>query len=62
MGVSINTYPRRGSGMGRFETVAMQQGERRVLRVKRTLNSCFLCVDQLLKTATSGHYLRADHS
>jgi len=33
----------------------MQQGERRVLRVKRTLNSCFLCVAQLLKSANSGH-------
>jgi hypothetical protein len=41
---------------GRFETVAMQQGERRVLRVKRTLNSCFLCVDQLLKSAISSHW------
>jgi hypothetical protein len=41
------------AALGRFETVAMQQGERRVLRAKRTLNSCFLCVDQLLKSAKS---------
>ncbi len=44
----------RMSAPGRFLPNAPQQGERRLLRVKRTPDNYFLCFDKLLKTANSG--------
>ena len=42
--------------MGRFLPIALRQGERRLLRVKRTLDNYFLCFAKLLKTAMIGRW------